>query len=92
MSAGPSEPGFRSARICTSRSRSRSGLAKLQGASTGAKERNVLKQVVDEPVTCLKAEVVIRRRDAVHYIEVGPDGERVDKRAYVTDWHWQYRM
>lgn len=24
--------------------------------------------------------------DAVHYIEVGPDGERVDKRAYVTDW------
>lgn len=24
--------------------------------------------------------------DAVQYIEVGPDGERVDKRAYVTDW------
>lgn len=24
--------------------------------------------------------------DAVHYIEVGPDGERVDKREYVTDW------
>lgn len=24
--------------------------------------------------------------DAVHYIEVGPDGERVDKRQYVTDW------
>lgn len=24
--------------------------------------------------------------DAVHYIEVGPDGERVDKRDYVTDW------
>ena len=24
--------------------------------------------------------------DAVHYIEVGPDGERVDKRTYVTDW------
>jgi type I restriction enzyme R subunit len=23
---------------------------------------------------------------AVHYIEVGPDGERVDKREYVTDW------
>lgn len=24
--------------------------------------------------------------DAVHYIEIGPDGERVDKRDYVTDW------
>jgi type I restriction enzyme R subunit len=24
--------------------------------------------------------------DAVHYIEVGPEGERVDKRDYVTDW------
>ncbi len=24
--------------------------------------------------------------DSVHYIEVGPDGERVDKRDYVTDW------
>jgi type I restriction enzyme R subunit len=24
--------------------------------------------------------------DAVRYIEVGPDGERVDKRDYVTDW------
>jgi len=24
--------------------------------------------------------------DAVHYIEVGPDGERVDNRDYVTDW------
>lgn len=24
--------------------------------------------------------------DAVHYIEVGPDGERVDKRDYITDW------
>jgi len=24
--------------------------------------------------------------DAVHYIEVGPDGERVDKRDYVTEW------
>ena len=24
--------------------------------------------------------------DVVHYIEVGPDGERVDKREYVTDW------
>jgi len=24
--------------------------------------------------------------NAVHYIEVGPDGERVDKREYVTDW------
>lgn len=24
--------------------------------------------------------------DAVHYIEVGPDGERVDKRDYVKDW------
>ncbi len=24
--------------------------------------------------------------DAVHYIEVGPDGEHVDKRDYVTDW------
>lgn len=24
--------------------------------------------------------------DAVHYIEVGPDGERVDKRDYVEDW------
>jgi type I restriction enzyme R subunit len=24
--------------------------------------------------------------DAVHYIEVGSDGERVDKRDYVTDW------
>lgn len=24
--------------------------------------------------------------DAVHYIEVGPEGERVDKREYVTDW------
>lgn len=23
---------------------------------------------------------------AVHYIEVGPDGERLDKREYVTDW------
>jgi type I restriction enzyme R subunit len=24
--------------------------------------------------------------DAVQYIEIGPDGERVDKRDYVTDW------
>ena len=24
--------------------------------------------------------------DAVHYIEVGPNGERVDKRDYVTEW------
>ncbi|MFZ1642468.1 MAG: DEAD/DEAH box helicase family protein [Candidatus Contendobacter sp.] len=24
--------------------------------------------------------------DAVHYLEIGPDGERVDKRDYVTDW------
>ena len=24
--------------------------------------------------------------EAVTYIEVGPEGERVDKRAYVTDW------
>lgn len=24
--------------------------------------------------------------EAVHYIEVGPNGERVDKRDYVTDW------
>ncbi|WP_027815928.1 type I restriction endonuclease subunit R [Paraburkholderia bannensis] len=24
--------------------------------------------------------------DAVHYIEVGPDGERIDKRDYVTEW------
>lgn len=24
--------------------------------------------------------------EAVHYIEVGPNGERVDKREYVTDW------
>ena len=24
--------------------------------------------------------------NAVHYIEVGPDGERVDKRDYVTEW------
>lgn len=24
--------------------------------------------------------------DAVHYIEVGPDGERVDKREYVSEW------
>lgn len=24
--------------------------------------------------------------DAVHYVEIGPNGERVDKRDYVTDW------
>jgi type I restriction enzyme R subunit len=29
--------------------------------------------------------------DAVHYIEVGPDGERVDKRDYVTDWEQSVR-
>jgi len=29
--------------------------------------------------------------DAVHYIEVGPDGERVDKREYVTDWEQTIR-
>jgi type I restriction enzyme R subunit len=29
--------------------------------------------------------------DAVHYIEVGPDGERVDKRDYVTDWEQTVR-
>jgi len=29
--------------------------------------------------------------DAVHYIEVGPDGERVDKRDYVTDWEQTIR-
>ena len=29
--------------------------------------------------------------DAVHYIEVGPDGERVDKREYVTDWEKSVR-
>lgn len=29
--------------------------------------------------------------DAVHYIEVGPDGERVDKRDYVTDWETTVR-
>lgn len=29
--------------------------------------------------------------DAVHYIEVGPDGERVDKRDYVTDWEQAVR-
>lgn len=30
--------------------------------------------------------------DAVHYIEVGPDGERVDKRDYVTDWEQTVRQ
>jgi type I restriction enzyme R subunit len=30
--------------------------------------------------------------DAVHYIEVGPDGERVDKRDYVTDWETMVRQ
>lgn len=30
--------------------------------------------------------------DAVHYIEVGPDGERVDKRDYVTDWESTIRQ
>lgn len=30
--------------------------------------------------------------DAVHYIEVGPDGERVDKRDYVTDWEQTIRQ
>lgn len=30
--------------------------------------------------------------DAVHYIEVGPDGERVDKRDYVTDWEAAVRQ
>jgi len=30
--------------------------------------------------------------DAVHYIEVGPDGERVDKREYVTDWEKTVRQ
>ncbi len=29
--------------------------------------------------------------DAVHYIEVGPDGERVDKRDYVTEWETTVR-
>lgn len=29
---------------------------------------------------------------AVHYIEVGPDGERVDKREYVTDWEKTVRQ
>lgn len=30
--------------------------------------------------------------DAVHYLEVGPDGERVDKRDYVTDWEQTVRQ
>jgi type I restriction enzyme R subunit len=30
--------------------------------------------------------------DAVHYIEIGPDGERVDKRDYVTDWEQTVRQ
>jgi type I restriction enzyme R subunit len=30
--------------------------------------------------------------DAVHYIEVGPDGERIDKRDYVTDWETTVRQ
>ena len=30
--------------------------------------------------------------DAVHYIEVGSDGERVDKRDYVTDWETTVRQ
>lgn len=30
--------------------------------------------------------------EAVSYIEVGPEGERVDKRAYVTDWENTVRM
>lgn len=30
--------------------------------------------------------------DAVHYIEVGPGGERVDKRDYVTDWETTVRQ
>lgn len=30
--------------------------------------------------------------DAVHYIEVGTDGERVDKRDYVTDWETTVRQ
>jgi type I restriction enzyme R subunit len=30
--------------------------------------------------------------DAVHYVEVGPDGERVDKRDYVTDWEQTVRQ
>lgn len=30
--------------------------------------------------------------DTVHYIEVGPDGERVDKRDYVTDWETTVRQ
>ncbi len=30
--------------------------------------------------------------DAVHYIEIGPDGERVDKRDYVTDWEQAVRQ
>lgn len=29
--------------------------------------------------------------DAVHYIEIGPDGERVDKREYVTYWEQAVR-
>jgi type I restriction enzyme R subunit len=29
--------------------------------------------------------------DAVHYVEVGPDGERIDKRDYVTDWEQAVR-
>ena len=29
--------------------------------------------------------------DAVHYIEVGPDGERLDKRDYVTEWETTVR-
>ncbi len=29
---------------------------------------------------------------AVHYIEVGPNGERVDKRDYVTDWEQAVRQ
>ena len=30
--------------------------------------------------------------DAVHYLEIGPDGERVDKRDYVTDWERAVRQ
>jgi len=29
--------------------------------------------------------------DAVHYVEIGPEGERVDKRDYVTDWEQAIR-
>jgi type I restriction enzyme R subunit len=55
--------------------RARGGYATTPKASSGRTPRELIELGLEDEWL-----------DAVHYIEVGPDGERIDKRDYVTDW------